>query len=77
MICEEDEDTVGNQGVSEDLQSAVLNCYQYMCASKGQKHGAVLETGIALKLHRNTVGKIVKRRIVQKTHRRFEKMDGF
>ena len=56
-----------------------------MCASKGQKHGAILETSIALKLHRNTVGKIVKRGKVQrnirgqirKMHRRFEKIDGF
>ena len=51
----EEEDNVGNQAVSEDLQRAVLNCYEQMYNSKGQKHGAVLETSLALKLHRNTV----------------------
>ena len=84
---DEEEDTVGNQAVSEDLQRAVLNCNEYMCVSKGQKHGAVLETSsqVALKLHRSTVGKTVKRGKVQrgireqncKMHRRFEKMDEF
>ena len=66
---EEKEDPVGNQAVSEDIQRAVLNCYEYMRASKGQKHGTILETSIALKLHRNTVGKIVKRGKVQKSIR--------
>ena len=62
----EEEDAAGNQAVSEGLKGAVLNCYEYMCAPKGQKHGAILETSTALKLRRNTVGKIVKRGKVQK-----------
>ena len=82
---EEEEDTVGNQTVSEDLQKAVLNCYEYMYTSKGLKRGAVLVTSIALKLHRNTFEKIVKRGKVQETvrgqnrkmHRRFAKIKGF
>ena len=55
---EEEEDTDGNQAVSEDLQRTVLNCYEYMCASKGQKHATVVETCTALQLHRGTVGKL-------------------
>ena len=45
--------------ISDELQKDVLDCYKYMCARNGTKHGAVSETCKILKLHRNTVAKIV------------------
>ena len=67
------------------MQQAVLNVHEYLCKSKGRKHGAILETSKALKIHRHTVDKIVKRGSVEQSKRgqhlkgkpKFSKIDDF
>ena len=70
--------------VSEEMQKAVLNCYQYFC-DNGKKYGAVKETVKTLKMGLGTVARIVRRgevRISRKgyVHQRrdkFKKVDDF
>ena len=71
-------------GVSEKMQKAVLNCYQYFC-NNGKKYGAANETAKALKMGHSTFARIVRRGEVRISRRgyvhlgrdTFKKVDDF
>ena len=58
------DESTSRVAISEDIQKAVLNCYEYFC-NNGKRYGVLYETAKALKLCKRSVERIVERREVR------------